>query len=248
MPFIRAVEIDWGFVSRDSYLRDIPALRFEGPLEISGSVTFFVGENGTGKSTLLEGIAVSWGFNPEGGGKNYRFSTYDSHSELHGAVRIVRHPRKPRHSYFLRAESFYNVASKAEEYRLSGLGESSEEDFYARYGGKALHNQSHGESFLHLAEGEFRPGGLYLLDEPEAALSPQRQLSLLALIHDLARQGAQFIIASHSPILLGLPEATILSFDDGAIHPCDWRDTESYKVTELFINQRERLLRSLLGD
>ena len=248
MPFIRAVDIDWDLISQDSYLREIPALRLEEPLALSGGVTFFVGENGTGKSTLLEGIAVSWGFNPEGGGKNYRFSTYDSHSELHRAVKLVRNPRQPRHSYFLRAESFYNVASKAEEYRVSGLGESSEEDFYARFGGKALHHQSHGESFMHLAEGEFRPGGLYLLDEPEAALSPQRQLALLALIHDLAARGAQFIIASHSPILLGLPEAEILTFDDGAIHPCQWRETESYRVTELFINQRERLLRQLLED
>ena len=248
MPFIRAVEIDWDSVAPGSYLRDIHALRFDGRLPMDDGVTFFVGENGTGKSTLLEGIAVAWGFNPEGGGKNYHFSTYDSHSDLHRAVRIVRNPGKPRHSYFLRAESFYNVASKAEEYRVSGLGASSEEDFYARYGGRALHNQSHGESFLHLVEGEFRPGGLYLLDEPEAALSPQRQLSLLVLIHDLARQGAQFIIASHSPILLGLPGATILSFDDGEIHPCQWRDTESYRVTELFINQRDRLMRQLLGD
>ena len=248
MPFIRSVSIDWDRVAPRSYLRDIPALRFDGPLRLEGNVAFFVGENGTGKSTLLEGIAVSWGFNPEGGGKNYRFSTYDSHSELHEAVRIVRNPGKPRHSYFLRAESFYNVASQAEEYRVSGLGESSEADFYARYGGKALHHQSHGESFLHLVEGEFRPGGLYLLDEPEAALSPQRQLTLLALVHDLARQGAQFIIATHSPILLGLPEAVILSFDGGAIHPCRWQETESYRVTELFINQRDRLLRQLLGD
>ena len=248
MPFIRAVEIDWDAVEQGSYLREIPALRLSAPLRLTESVTFFVGENGTGKSTLLEGIAVAWGFNPEGGGKNYRFSTYDSHSELHRAVRLTRNPGKPRHSYFLRAESFYNVASQAEEYRLSGLGETSEEDFYARFGGKALHRQSHGESFMHLAEGEFRPRGLYLLDEPEAALSPQRQLALLALIHDLARQGAQFIIASHSPILLGLPGAGILSFDDGEIHPCQWRETESYRVTELFINQRDRLLRQLLDD
>ena len=248
VTFIRCVEIDWDAVAPDSYLRGIPALRFDGPLRLDSGVTFFVGENGTGKSTLLEGIAVAWGFNPEGGGKNYRFSTYDSHSGLHKAVRLVRNPAKPRHSYFLRAESFYNVASKAEEYRVSGLGESSEEDFYARYGGKALHHQSHGESFLHLAEGEFRPGGLYLLDEPEAALSPQRQLSLLVLMHDLAAQGAQFIVASHSPILLGMPDAAILTFDDGEIHPCQWRDTESYRVTELFINQRDRLLRQLLED
>ena len=247
MRFIRSIGIDWDAISPDSYLRDIPALRFAAPLQLDSNVTFFVGENGTGKSTLLEGVAVAWGFNPEGGGKNYHFSTYDSHSELHEAVRLIRTTSRPKHSYFLRAESFYNVASKAEEYRMSGLGEDSEEAFYARYGGKALHNQSHGESFLHLVEGEFRPGGLYLLDEPEAALSPQRQLSLLTLIHDLAQQNAQFIVASHSPILLGLPDAQILSFDDGEIHPCEWRDTESYRVMELFINQRDRLLHQLLS-
>lgn len=248
MPFIRSVEIQWDAISGDSYLRELPALRWDEPLTFSRPITFLVGENGTGKSTLLEGIAVAWGLNPEGGGANYRFSTYDSHSELHAALRLVRGPRRPRHSYFLRAESFYNVASQAEAYRVSGLGEDSEASFYARYGGKALHHQSHGESFLHLAEGEFRPQGLYLLDEPEAALSPQRQLTLLTLLHSLAAQGAQFIIASHSPILLGLPDADILSFDGGRLHRCAWEETESYRVTELFINGRERLLRALLGE
>lgn len=248
MLYIRAVSIDWDAVAPDSYLREIPALHFEGALTLTAPVTFFVGENGTGKSTLLEGIAVAWGFNPEGGGKNYHFSTYDSHSELHGAVRLVRNPHKPRHSYFLRAESFYNVASKAEDYRLSGLGVDSEASFYAKYGGKALHRQSHGESFLAMMEGEFQPDGLYLLDEPEAALSPQRQLSLLTLLYELSRQGAQFLIASHSPILLGLPGARILSFDGAGLSPIDWKETESYRVTELFINRRERLLRALFPE
>lgn len=240
--FIREAAIDWTKIGRDSYLRDIPALDFTGTLTFEKPVTFFVGENGSGKSTLLEGIAVACGFNPEGGTKNYSFSTYDSHSELHEAIRLTRGFKKPRGSYFLRAESFYNVASKAEDYRD---GESME-IYYARYGGKSLHQRSHGESFLALVQGNFVEEGLYILDEPETALSPQRQLTLLLEIDRLAKSGAQFIIASHSPILLGLPDAQILSFDDGQIHPCDYLDTESYRVTEMFINNREYFLKRLL--
>ncbi|MDO4344333.1 MAG: AAA family ATPase [Eubacteriales bacterium] len=242
--FIQSVLIDWDKISPDSYLREIPALQFEEPLSFDSSVAFFVGENGTGKSTLLEAIAVACGFNPEGGTKNYNFSTYDSHSELHRAMKISRGFRRPRGSYFLRAESFYNVASKAEDYR-DGEPESI---FYSRYGGKSLHRQSHGESFLALIQGNFEPGGFYILDEPEAALSPQRQLTLLIYIHRLAEQGAQFLIASHSPILLGLPGAQLLSFDGGAIHACEYTQTQSYQVTEMFINNREYFLERLLRE
>lgn len=242
MLFVRAIAIDWTAVPHGSYLRQIPALQLSRPITLSQPVTFLVGENGTGKSTLLEALAVASGLNPEGGSANYAFATYNSHSELHAALRLVRNPLKPRHTYFLRAESFYNVATQAEAYR----GGDSEEIFYARYGGKALHRQSHGESFLALAQGEFRPGGFYLLDEPEAALSPQRQLALLVLLHELGRAGAQFIVATHSPILLGLPEAGILSFDGGEVHSCGYEETDSYRITELFINSRERLLRELL--
>lgn len=241
--FIREVTIDWSKIGRDSYLRDIPALDFHRPLVLEKPVTFFVGENGSGKSTLLEGIAVAYGFNPEGGTKNYSFSTYDSHSELHEAIRLTRSFKKPRGSYFLRAESFYNVASKAEDYRDG----DAMEIYYARYGGKSLHQRSHGESFLALIQGNFVEEGLYILDEPEAALSPQRQLTLLLEIDRLAKSGAQFLIASHSPILLGLPDAQILSFDDGKIHPCGYLDTESYRVTEMFINNREYFLKRLLS-
>lgn len=241
--FIREALIEWDKIERKSYLRDIPALQFRKPVVFERPVTFFVGENGSGKSTLLEGIAVAYGFNPEGGTKNFSFSTYDSHSELHEAVRLTRGPRKPKGSYFLRAESFYNVASKAEDYRDNDPAEI----YYARYGGKSLHERSHGESFLALIQGEFVPNGLYILDEPEAALSPQRQLTLLLEIDRLAKAGAQFIIASHSPILLGLPEAQILSFDGDAIHPCDYTQTSSYQVTEMFINNREYFLKRLLS-
>lgn len=239
--FIRSIGIDWSKITPGSYLMNIPALQFDENIVLDHAVTFFVGENGTGKSTLLEAIAVACGFSAEGGSINYNFSTYDSHSELYKAIRLVKGIRKPTNSYFLRAESFYNVASMAEEYR-----DIPEELFY--YGGKSFHKQSHGESFLALAQGSFRPGGLYLLDEPEAALSPQRQLTLLIEIYRLARLGAQFIIASHSPILLGIPDAQILSFDDGYIHSCEYRDTESYRITKTFVDNPDHFLELLLEE
>lgn len=241
--FIKEVYIDWRKIESDSYLRDIPALQFDGALRLDKNVTFFCGENGSGKSTLLEGIAAAYGFNPEGGTKNYNFATYDSHSELYRAIRLAKGCRRPRGNYFLRAESFYNVASKAEDYR----DRESMEVYYARYGGRSFHQQSHGESFMALIHGNFVENGIYILDEPEAALSPQRQLTLLIEIDRLAKQGAQFIIASHSPILLGLPDARLLTFDEGKIHPCDYMDTESYQVTEMFINNREYFLKRLLS-
>lgn len=244
---LRGVRINWDAVSARSYLQDIPALHFD-QLTFTAPVTCLCGENGSGKSTLLEALALALGMNPEGGGRNYRFATYDSHSELHQAMQLVRGPVVPKGAYFLRAESFYNVASKAEDYRQSGLGTTSEEDFYARYGGRALHKQSHGESFLHLLQGEFKPGGLYLLDEPEAALSPQRQLTLLYELHRLAQQGAQFIMATHSPLLLGTPGAAILSFDGGAVHPIQYEDTDSYRITQMFITRRDSFLRQLLEE
>ena len=231
--FIRCLTIDWDSVARNSYLREIAAIKDLKELNFENSVTFFVGENGSGKSTLLEALAIEYGFNPEGGTINYSFSTYDSHSQLHDAIRISKGYRQAKGGYFLRAESFYNVATKAEEY-----GDSA-----------GYHEQSHGESFLAVAQGNLRPNGLYLFDEPEAALSPQRQLTLLAEIYACAQQGSQFIIVTHSPILLGLPGAQILSFDDSGIHSCEYEETESYKVTELFINNKEFLLKNLLeGD
>lgn len=232
---IQGIQINWEKISPYSYLRDIAAIKSLQYLEFHKSITFFVGENGSGKSTMLEAIAVAAGFNPEGGTRNYSFSTYDSHSELCEAVRVMKGVRQPGWGYFLRAESFYNVATQEEEYAR-----------YAPVPSEELHKKSHGESFLAIAQKHFRSNGLYFLDEPEAALSPQRQLTLLMEIDRCAKEESQFIIVTHSPILLGIPNAEILTFDDGNIHPCAYEDTDSYQVMEMFINHKEQLLRRLL--
>lgn len=232
--FIQGVSIDWSKIAFNSYLRDIEALKEIEYLEFKKPVTFFVGENGSGKSTMLEAIAVAMGFNPEGGTKNYNFATYDSHSELYDAIRVRKGIRQAGWGYFLRAESFYNVATQEEEYSR-----------YSPVPSEELHKKSHGESFLSIAQKHFKQNGLYFLDEPEAALSPQRQLTLLMEIERCAREDSQFIIVTHSPILLGLPDAEILTFDEGRIHSCNYEDTDSYRVTEMFINNREQLLKRL---
>ena len=234
--FIQRLSIDWNKIEQSSYLRKIEAIKDLEELVFEKPITFFVGENGSGKSTLLEALAVAYGFNPEGGTKNYSFSTYDSHSQLYEAIRVSKGFRKARWGYFLRAESFYNVATKEEEY--ADIAHPSEK----------YHEKSHGESFLALAQNQLRPNGLYLFDEPEAALSPQRQLTLLMEICSCAKQGSQYIIVTHSPILLGIPDAQIVSFDDGTVHNCEYEETESYKVTEMFINNREALLGRLLSE
>lgn len=233
--FIKKIIIHWDQISRDSYLIDIQSLQGVKEIVLKKPVTFFSGENGTGKSTLLEAIAVAFGFNPEGGSINYSFSTYDSHSELCKAVTLSRGISKNKWGYFLRAESFYNVATKEMEY--TDINHPS----------MKLHEYSHGESFLNIIQRRLSDAGLYILDEPEAALSPQRQLSLLIQMKEAVTAGAQFIIASHSPILLGYPEADIFSFDNGSLRKIKYEETESYQVTEMFINNREYLLKQLLG-
>lgn len=234
--FIQRVLINWDKIEARSYLRKIEAINELTTLEFTNPITFFVGENGSGKSTMLEALAIASGFNPEGGTKNYSFSTYDSHSELCNAMRISKGFRQAKWGYFLRAESFYNVATKEEEY-------SDPE-----HPSKKYHEKSHGESFLALVQQQMRPNGLYFLDEPEAALSPQRQLTLLMEIYNSARTGSQFIIVTHSPILLGIPGAEILTFDDENIHSCTYEETDSYQVMEMFLNNREQLLKRLLNS
>ena len=230
--YLKGISIDWETVE-DSYVRDIPALAGLDTLSFHGNLTFFVGENGSGKSTLLEAIAIACGFNPEGGTINYRFSTYDDYSGLARSLRCIRGPKAPW-GYFLRAESFYNVASVA----MREYNDGRMTDF---------HSLSHGESFLKFIQ-EGAEKGLYLLDEPEAALSPQRQLALLLHLKRTAEAGSQYIIISHSPILLGIPGARILSFDDGPVHEISYEETESYKITSLFLKNREYFLDHLLRE
>ena len=234
--FILRAAIHWDQVESRSYLRQIPALKGLDSIDFSSPVTFFVGENGTGKSTLLEAIAVAYGFNPEGGTKNYRFSTYDSHSGLYSAIKLIKGYRRAEGGYFLRAESFYNVATKEMEY------------IDPRHPSQRYHDRSHGESFMSLLQKWLGSTGVFLFDEPEAALSPQRQLALLAEIYHSADRGSQFIIATHSPILLAIPGAAILTFDDGLVRPCSYEETSSYQITKMFLNDRERMLRELLSD
>ncbi|HEY9096577.1 MAG TPA: AAA family ATPase, partial [Hydrogenophaga sp.] len=192
--------------SFDRYPFNLPAVRFLESLPMHPQVTFIVGENGTGKSTLLEAIALALGFNPEGGSRHFNFQTRASHSELHASLRVAKGFKRPRNGYFLRAESFFNVATQIEA--LDGEPAAGPRVIDG-YGGQSLHEQSHGESFMALLTNRFGKEGLYILDEPEAALSPQRQLAALSRIHDLVRADSQFIIATHSPILMAYPGAWI---------------------------------------
>ncbi len=236
MQFIQGIVFDWNKIEKRSYLRSIEAFRQIKQLDFTNSITFFVGENGSGKSTLLEAIAVAHGFNPEGGSRNYAFSTHDTHSELCDSIRIIKGFRRETWGYFLRAESFYNVATQEEAY-------ADIEHPSAKY-----HEKSHGESFLQLVQNNFQPNGLYFLDEPEAALSPQRQLTLLMEIYRCAKAGAQFFIVTHSPILLGIPGAEIYNFDNGPVHTCSYEETDTYQIMEMFINNKEVLLKRLLEE
>jgi predicted ATPase len=206
-------------------------------IEFRSRVTFFVGENGSGKSTLLEAVAECSGFNPEGGNRDHYYASFADRSDLAQALLLTWQP-KTFEGFFMRAESFHNFATYIEE--------ASPE--LRAYGGKSLHEQSHGESFLALFINRFEQG-LYILDEPEAALSPQRQLTLLKIIHDLEKPGhAQFLISTHSPILLSYPGAVLLSLDGDSINEIDYKDTEHYRVTKDFLNAPERFLKCLFDD
>lgn len=229
--------------SFDRYPFCIPAIRTLDVLELHPKVTFIVGENGSGKSTLLEAIAVSLGFNAEGGTRNFHFGTRPSHSELHRFIRVAKGVRRPRDGFFLRAESFFNVATEIE--RLDAEPGAGARVIDA-YGGRALHDQSHGEAFLALMMHRFRGNGLYILDEPEAALSPQRQLAVLSCMHDLVRADSQFIIATHSPILMAYPQAWIYTCSAAGLSRVDYHETEHYRVTRDFLAAPERMLRVLL--
>lgn len=229
----------------DTYLRRLGPVRhlMEGNvLEFDRPVTFLVGENGIGKSTLLEAVAVACGFNPEGGTRNFSFSTRATHSVLGDYLTPAR-KRYPRDGFFLRAESFYNVATNIDEMdELVGGGPR----LIDSYGGVSLHQQSHGESFLALVQNRFGGEGLYLLDEPEAALSPSRLLTLLAEMDRLVKADSQFIVSTHSPILMAFPNARIYELNENGVRAVAYKETEHYQLTRRFLENPERMLRYLL--
>jgi predicted ATPase len=223
----------------------LPVIAALDRLAFQRPVTFLIGENGSGKSTLIEAIAVALGFNAEGGSRNFRFGTRSSHSELHEHLRTVRGVARPRDGFFLRAESYFNVATEIEHLDADPRGGPP---IGPAYGPRALHEQSHGESFLALVQHRFRGNGLYLLDEPEAALSPMRQLALLALLHSLVQAHSQFVIATHSPILLAYPGATIYECAPGGLRQLAYEETEHFRITRDFLNRYPAMLETLLAD
>jgi len=231
--------------SWDRYPFDLPVTRSLETIAFHPRVTFFIGENGTGKSTLLEAMAVGLRFNPEGGSRNFRFSTRASHSQLDRFLRLSRSARRMRDGFFFRAESYYNLATEIEKLDAE---EAAGPPIIGAYGGRSLHEQSHGQSFLALFSHRLRGDGLYLVDEPEAALSPNRQLALLSIIHDLVGKGSQFIIATHSPLIMAYPNAWIYLLLDDKIERVEYTDTEHFALTRAFLNDHRRMLRRLLDD
>ena len=235
-----------GEIDSGQYPYNLPAIKNLGRLQIKSPVTFFVGENGMGKSTLLEAIAVNFGFNAEGGTRNFNFATRASHSDLHRALTVSKGLR-PRNGYFLRAESFYNFATEVEHLDAEPTSLPLPR-LIDSYGGLSLHEQSHGESFMAVMKSRFSGGGLYLLDEPESALSPTSQMTLLALMKARTDENAQFIIATHAPILMALPGATIYHFSENGITETAYRDAPQYQPTRRFLEAPEKMLDILFAD
>jgi predicted ATPase len=244
-PFLDAVRVtDSPLIDWTSYPFSLDIIKNIQEIHFPTQVTFFIGENGTGKSTILEAIACKAGFGFEGGSKHISFKT--SSDKVYSAAQkladefILSWRQKPKDGYFFRAESFYNVANY-----LDYLGQAA----YVSYGGKSLHEQSHGESFLSFFKHRLNEGGFFILDEPEAALSPQRQLALLVIMKQLCKHtNTQFIIATHSPILLAYPNATIYSCDEGSLHTVAYKDTEHYQITKRFLDNPEQYMQHLFSE
>ena len=238
--YLRSMELKKNEIeSFSKYPFCLPVVRNLEKLEFHPKVTFFVGENGSGKSTILEAIAVALGFNPEGGSINFDFSSRDTHSELYNYIKLIKGVKRPKDGFFLRAESFYNFETNLEELDRNVPG------MFKYYGGESLHKKSHGESFFAVFMERFRGNGIYILDEPEAALSPSRQMAMIVRMHELLKNDSQFIIATHSPILTAYPDAIIYEIKNG-IKKVNYEDTENYTVMKSFINDREKMLKWLL--
>jgi len=233
--YIKYVRLKEEDETPQTYPYTVPALANFRRLEFRRPVTFIMGENGMGKSTLLEAIAVKAGFNPEGGSKNFRFATRASHSDLYEHV-VLGRGLQPRDGYFLRAESFYNVATEIE---------NGADGVLKYYGDKSLHRQSHGESFLSLLEHRLRGNGLYIFDEPEAALSPSRQMYMLCRIKQLVESGSQFIVSTHSPIVMAYPGADIYEIADNGLQLTELEQTPHYLLMKRFCLDHEGMLRQL---
>ena len=234
--FIREIKINRNeIVNNEIYPFSLPIIKELTSLKLHPGVTFIVSENGSGKSTLLEAIAIAYGFNPEGGTKNFNFSTYNSHSLLYKYIHLIKGIKTPKDGFFLRAESMYNLASNIDEL-----------DVIDSYGGRSLHQQSHGESFLSIMINRFSKNGLYILDEPEAALSPTRQMSMITRIHDLVNENCQFIISTHSPILMSYPNSIIYEIKNGRLKKTKLEDTEHYQITKSFLENKNKFLDILL--
>ncbi len=241
--YIRSIRLnEERILSFNDFPLNLPVIKNFREIALHPNVTYIIGENGMGKSTLLEGIAIGLGFNPEGGTLNFNFSSYDSHSNLEQYLRIVKGVERAQDSFFFRAETFYNVATNIEEM-------DSEPSFGGKvidsFGGVSLHEQSHGEAFFAAFTERFRGNGLYILDEPEAALSPLRQLSMLARINDLVHQGSQFIISTHSPMIMAYPDAKIIQLTEEGMTEVTLEETYHYSIMNQFFDDRKRMLHHL---
>jgi predicted ATPase len=241
--YIRSVSLKKELISSYNHFPfNLPVVQNFQELYFHPNVTYIVGENGMGKSTLLEGIAIAFGFNPEGGTLNFNFSNYDSHSNLDQYLRLAKGVYKAKDHFFFRAETFYNLATNIENLDNEPM---SGPRIIDSFGGKSLHQQSHGESFFSAFIERFQGNGIYILDEPEAALSPLRQMSMLARINDLVNQGSQFIISTHSPIIMAYPNAKIIQLTEEGMSESRLEDTNHYLIMKQFFEDKDRLLHHL---